>query len=153
MLNTRSSRSTRRNWPDNGGKLKCCLNFEVDCYVDAQRSFPPRDIPLETTDTTAYFLKMEVHKGVYWYSTDPHSTANMIAIPVQRVREIQAMNKKGIKADRLLVHDESWDATPVSEDLLENNSLTRFDPAPSGNSQHKTFTPKEKQAGSMIKKQ
>jgi hypothetical protein len=80
---------------------------------------------------------MEVHKGVYWYSTDPHSTANMIAIPVQRVREIQAMNKKGIKAEKFLIHDESWDSTPVSEDLLENNSLTRFDPAPSGNNQHK----------------
>jgi hypothetical protein len=80
---------------------------------------------------------MEVHKGVYWYTTDPHSTANMLAIPVQRVREIQAMNKKGIKADRLLVPDESWEATTVSEDLLENNSLTRFDPAPSKSDQHK----------------
>jgi cell fate regulator YaaT (PSP1 superfamily) len=119
------------------GKLKCCLNFEVDCYIDAQRSFPPRDIPLETIDTTAYFLKMEVHKGVYWYTTDPHSTANMLAIPVQRVREIQAMNKKGIKADRLLVPDESWGATTVSEDLLENNSLTRFDLTPSKSDQHK----------------
>jgi cell fate regulator YaaT (PSP1 superfamily) len=119
------------------GKLKCCLNFEVDCYIDAQRSFPPRDIPLETIDTTAYFLKMEVHKGVYWYTTDPHSTANMLAIPVQRVREIQTMNKKGIKADRLLVPDESWEATTVSEDLLENNSLTRFDLTPSKSDQHK----------------
>jgi Uncharacterized homolog of PSP1 len=119
------------------GKLKCCLNFEVDCYVDAQRSFPPKDIPLETTDTTAYFLKMEVHKGLYWYTTDQHSTVNMVAIPVQRVREIQAMNKMGIKADRLLVPDESWETTFVSEDLLKNNSLTRFDPAPSKSHQNK----------------
>ncbi len=80
------------------GKLKCCLNFEVDCYVDAQRSFPSREIPLETADSTAYFQKMEVHKGIYWYSTDAHSTANLVAIPVQRVREIQAMNRKGVKA-------------------------------------------------------
>jgi cell fate regulator YaaT (PSP1 superfamily) len=109
-------------------KLKCCLNFELDCYVDAQKSFPPRDVPLEALDTTAYFVKMEVHKGIYWYSMEQNSTANMIALPVQRVREIQAMNRKGKKVDKLKVAEESWEATPVSQDLLKNNSLTRFDP-------------------------
>ena len=48
------------------GKLKCCLNYELDCYVDAQKSFPPKDIPLETKEGTAYFQKMEVHKGLFW---------------------------------------------------------------------------------------
>jgi cell fate regulator YaaT (PSP1 superfamily) len=109
-------------------KLKCCLNFELDCYVDAQRSFPPKDIPLEAIDCTAWFQKMEVHKGLYWYSTDPHSNANLVALPVQRVKEIQLLNRKGKKVDRLQVIDESWDSTPVSQDLLKNNSLTRFDP-------------------------
>jgi cell fate regulator YaaT (PSP1 superfamily) len=109
-------------------KLKCCLNFELDCYVDAQRSFPPRDIPLEAMDCTAYFFKVEVHKGIYWYSTDKHSTTNIIALPVQRVREIQEINKKGKKVDKLKIVDESWEAAPVSQDLLKNNSLTRFDP-------------------------
>jgi len=109
-------------------KLKCCLNFELDCYVDAQRSFPPKEIPLEALDCTGWFHKMEIHKGIYWYSTDPHSTANLIALPVQRVKEIQALNKKGIKPDRLQVIDDSWNVAPVSQDLLKNNSLTRFDP-------------------------
>ena len=109
-------------------KLKCCLNFELDCYVDAQRSFPPKDVPLEALDCTAYFQKMEVHKGLYWYSTDLHSTANLIALPVQRVKEIQTINKKGTKVDRLQVFDESRGFAPVSQDLLKNNSLTRFDP-------------------------
>jgi cell fate regulator YaaT (PSP1 superfamily) len=109
-------------------KLKCCLNFELDSYVDAQRSFPPRDIPLEAMDCTAYFQKLEVHKGIYWYSTDPHSTANLVALPVQRVREIQALNRKGKKADRLQVVTESTEPSSVSHDLLKNNSLTRFDP-------------------------
>jgi cell fate regulator YaaT (PSP1 superfamily) len=109
-------------------KLKCCLNFELDCYVDAQKSFPPRDVPLEAMDTTAYFVKMEVHKGIYWYSMDQNSTANMIALPVQRVKEIQALNRKGKKVDKLKVVEESWEAAPVSQDLLKNNSLTRFDP-------------------------
>ena len=108
-------------------KLKCCLNFELDSYVEAQRSFPSRDIPLESLEGTAYFQKVEVHKGLYWYSTDPQSAANLIAIPVERVREIQALNKKGKKADKLKAVDESWEAEPVSHDLLKNNSLTRFD--------------------------
>ncbi len=119
------------------GKLKCCLNFEVDCYVDAQKNFPSKDIPLEITNSTAYFQKMEVHKGIYWYSTDQHSTANLIPVPVQRVEEIQAMNKNGIKPERLLSGKPSWDTTPVSEDLLKNNSLTRFDIDKSKNNQRK----------------
>jgi len=71
---------------------------------------------------------MEVHKGIYWYSTDQHSSANIIALPVQRVKEIQALNRKGVKVDKLKLVDESWEVTPVSQDLLKNNSLTRFDP-------------------------
>ena len=109
-------------------KLKCCLNFELDCYVDAQKSFPPKDIPLEAMDCTAYFQKLEVHKGLYWYSTDPHSSANLVALPVKRVREIQSINRKGAKVDKLLLQDDSIETTPVSHDLLLNNSLTRFDP-------------------------
>jgi cell fate regulator YaaT (PSP1 superfamily) len=118
-------------------KLKCCLNFELDCYVDAQRSFPPRDVPLEALDCTGYFQKLEVHKGLYWYSTDPHSNANLIALPVQRVREIQAVNRKGKKVDKLKLVDESWEITPVSQDLLKNNSLTRFDPPETRSQQNK----------------
>jgi cell fate regulator YaaT (PSP1 superfamily) len=109
------------------GKLKCCLNFELDCYVEAQKTFPPKDVPLELVDSTVYFQKMEVHKGIYWYGADPHSTTNLIAVPVQRVREILAMNQKGIKVDKLLTSDKSWNLNPVSQDLLKNNSLTRFD--------------------------
>lgn len=124
-------------------KLKCCLNFELDCYVDAQRSFPPKEVPLEIMDTTAYFQKMEVHKGVYWYTTEPHSSANLTAVPVERVREIQLMNRKGQKPDKLIVPDESWDVTPVSQDLLKNNSLTRFD-TPEGKNQHHKHSNKRK---------
>lgn len=71
---------------------------------------------------------MEVHKGIYWYSTDQHSSSNLVALPVQRVREIQAINRKGKKVDKLKLVDESWETAPVSQDLLKNNSLTRFDP-------------------------
>jgi len=108
-------------------KLKCCLNFEFDCYVDAQRSFPPKDIPLELADSTARFQKMEVHKNLYWYSTDPNSPTNLTPVPVDRVREILALNKKGQKPDKLIIADESTELNPVSHDILGNNSLTRFD--------------------------
>jgi len=118
-------------------KLKCCLNFEFDCYLDAQKNFPPRDVHLELTDSTAYFQKMEVHKGIYWYTTDPHSTANLIPVPIARVKEIQAFNRKGIKPDRLIQADQSPETSPQSEDLLKNNSLTRFDKQPEKKQQPK----------------
>lgn len=124
-------------------KLKCCLNFEFDCYVDAQRSFPPRDIPLELSDSTAHFQKMEVHKSIYWYSSDPNFPANLTPVPVERVREIQAMNKKGKKPDKLLVVDESAEMISVSQDLLRNNSLTRFD-APESKNQNRHHSHKRK---------
>jgi cell fate regulator YaaT (PSP1 superfamily) len=111
-------------------KLKCCLNFELDCYVDAQKQFPSRDIPLELTDSKVWFQKMEVHKGIYWYSTDPHSSINLTAVPVQRVKEILELNRRGKKADRLLVVEDSFASVPESQDLLKNNSLTRFDIQP-----------------------
>ncbi len=125
-------------------KLKCCLNFELDCYVDAQRSFPPRDIPLEALDCTAWFQKMEVHKGIYWYSTDATSTSNLIALPVERVREIQAVNRKGQKVEKLKLTEESWEITPVSQDLLKNNSLTRFDPPDKKNNPNRNHRKKKK---------
>ncbi|MBN1108665.1 MAG: hypothetical protein JXA55_07835 [Bacteroidales bacterium] len=125
------------------GKLKCCLNYEVDCYFDAQKSFPSREIPLETLERTVYFQKVEVHKGIYWYSSEPHSTANLIAVPVQRAKEIQALNKKGIKPERLLVAEQSFNSQPVSEDLLENNSLTRFDTESKKQDRNRRFNKKK----------
>ena len=109
------------------GKLKCCLNFEFDCYIDAKKAFPPREIPLEAMDCTAYFQKLEVHKGIYWYSTDQHLSANLIAIPVERVKEIQAVNRKGEKVEKLLADNGMAQSATVSNDLLKDNSLTRFD--------------------------
>jgi hypothetical protein len=71
---------------------------------------------------------MEVHKGIYWYSTDRDSNANLVALPVDRVREIQALNRKGKKVEKLKMNDEVTENEALSADLLKNNSLTRFDP-------------------------
>lgn len=125
------------------GKLKCCLNFEVDCYLDAQKSFPPKEVPLETAESTAYFQKMEVHKGIYWYSTDLHAPSNLVAVPVARVKEIQALNKKGVKPEKLLPGVRSSENEALSEDLLKNNSLTRFDPEKKKEQKHKHFHKKK----------
>jgi cell fate regulator YaaT (PSP1 superfamily) len=126
------------------GKLKCCLNFEVDCYVDAQKSFPPREIPLEISDGTLYFQKMEVHKRVYWYSTDSRSNVNMVEVPVERVKEIQAMNRKGMKPAKLFEATQLPSNQSTSADLLEDNSLTRFDPRISNQSRKKHSNKKKR---------
>lgn len=118
-------------------KLKCCLNFEFDCYLEAQRSFPSKEIPLEFAETTAYFQKMEVHKNLYWYTTDPHSTLNMIPVHIERVREIHAMNRKGLKPEQQTLNGELEDIKTISSDILHNNSLTRFDVPENRNSHFK----------------
>ena len=107
-------------------KLKCCLSFEFDCYIDAQKQFPSRDVPLELLDRTLWFQKMEVHKGIYWYSTDQHSTVNMTAVPVSRVKEIQGLNRKGIKPDRLLTAEIDGPPEKASVDLLNDTQVSRF---------------------------
>jgi cell fate regulator YaaT (PSP1 superfamily) len=109
------------------GKLKCCLNYELDCYIDAQKDFPSREIPLELANSTAYFMKMEVHTGVYWYSTDQRMAVNMTAVPVARVREIIQLNRKGIKPDSLLAGAGANAPEKGNDLLLQNSGLTRFE--------------------------
>lgn len=108
-------------------KLKCCLNFEFDCYAEAQKLYPAKDIPLELAERTVYFQKMEVHKGVYWYSSSPTSPIDFISIPVDMVKEIQSLNKKGIKPEYPVKGAGSSGYMVLEQDLLKHNSLTRFD--------------------------
>jgi cell fate regulator YaaT (PSP1 superfamily) len=109
------------------GKLKCCLNYELDCYIDAQKDFPSREMPLELADRTAYFTKMEVHTGIFWYSTDPHMAVNLTAVPVARVREIIQLNRKGMKPDSLLSGSGAAAKGKGNDLLLQNSGLTRFE--------------------------
>ncbi len=109
------------------GKLKCCLNYELDCYIDAQRDFPPREVPLEMADGTAYYMKAEVHSAVYWYSSDPRLAVNLTPVPVARVWEIIRLNRKGIKPDSLLGGKNGGRAEKTNDLLLQNSGLSRFD--------------------------
>ena len=82
------------------GKLKCCLNYELKCYLDAQQDFPEISNPLEILDGTAYHQKTDIFRKIMWFSFSKDETANMIAVPVERVKEIQEMNKKGFESKK-----------------------------------------------------
>ena len=107
-------------------KLKCCLNYEVDCYVEAQKRLPSREIELETKDGTFYFFKADILSNQVSYSTDKNFPANLVTISGKRAFEVISMNKKGMKPDSLLEEEKKPEARkPV--DLLEQESVTRFD--------------------------
>ncbi len=107
-------------------KLKCCLNYEVDCYVEAQKRLPSREIQLETKDGTFYFFKADILSNQIAYSTDKSFAANLTTITGRRAFEIIGLNKKGIKPDTLLPEEAKVEPKkPV--DLVEQESLTRFD--------------------------
>ncbi len=109
------------------GKLKCCLNYEIDGYADTQKSFPAKHIPLEIQDGSAYFVKMEIYKGVYWYSFDRNSIVNLTAVPVDRVREIQKMNRNSSKPERLVDNKFEVSGEHTFENTAGQESITRFD--------------------------
>jgi cell fate regulator YaaT (PSP1 superfamily) len=110
-------------------KLKCCLNFEVDAYIDAQKDFPPANVNLETEGGTYQYLKADIFKQVYWYSKAGQKIENLVAVPVSRVKEIIRANQQGQKVDRIIQEKE---ARPKVEKLSfeagsANDSITRFD--------------------------
>lgn len=109
------------------GKLKCCLNFETDTYVEAQRALPSREINLETKDATYYHFKTDILSGAMTYSTDKHFAANLVTLPKERVFEIIRMNKKGKKPSRLEADVQTVEEKPATYDVLEQESISRFD--------------------------
>jgi cell fate regulator YaaT (PSP1 superfamily) len=107
-------------------KLKCCLNYEIDCYVEAQKRLPSREIELETKDVTFYFSKADILTNQITYSTERNFPVNPVTISGKRAFEIIGMNRKGIKPDNL--SEETNQAQAKKQiDLLEQESLTRFD--------------------------
>ena len=108
-------------------KLKCCLNYEVDSYVEAQRKFPSREIPLETKDSTYYHFKTDVFKDQMQYSTDKHFAANLVAITAERAYEVIQMNKKGQKPHSLASEEEKETKPKMDHLDILGESVTRFD--------------------------
>jgi len=106
-------------------KLKCCMNFEVDQYVEASRCLPSREVQLETIDGTYYFFKADILSGMVTYSSDRRMAANLTTITAKRALEVIAMNKEGQKPDML--DDRVVPPAPKSVDLAAQEDLTRFD--------------------------
>ena len=107
-------------------KLKCCLNYEVDCYVEAQKRLPSRELELETKDGIYYYFKADILSNQITYSSDRNIPANLVTISGRRAFEIIGLNKRGIKPDSLI--EETHRPEPKKPvDLLEQESLTRFD--------------------------
>ena len=108
-------------------KLKCCLNFEVDAYVEGQKKLPSREVALETKDNTYYHFKTDIFKRQMTYSTSREIAANLVTVDASRVFEVIALNKKGIKPDKLEVLDDQEPVKKDFEDVVGQDSLTRFD--------------------------
>ena len=82
------------------GKLKCCLNYEYDAYVDALKAFPDANLTLRFKNGDAIHQKNDVFKGIMWYAYT-NDRSNIMAVPVDKVKEIIAMNKKGQQPEKL----------------------------------------------------
>ena len=112
------------------GKLKCCMNFEVDAYVEASRKLPSREIVLHTEGSEYYHFKTDILSQTITYSTDKHMAVNLQTISSDRAFEIIAMNKKGRKPELLnneIDAELAQEDTSYKDNILDDNSLTRFD--------------------------
>jgi cell fate regulator YaaT (PSP1 superfamily) len=112
------------------GKLKCCLNFEVDTYLDAQREYPPTNIPLDTEKVRYIFQKADILDGIYWYSAqNSELSSNLIPVSVSIVKEIQQLNSTGKRPEKLI--DEAAQVPLNTQETFQNmagqESINRFD--------------------------
>jgi hypothetical protein len=123
------------------GKLKCCLNYELDSYLDALKEFPEGNPKLLTTKGNAFHQKTDIFRRMMWYSyeADP---SKFIALTVDKVKEIVALNKEGNMPAELvdefaLKAEAEIKAAPDYENVVGQDSLTRFDRAKSRGGKNK----------------
>lgn len=109
-------------------KLKCCLNFELDTYMDAYKHIPTVNHPLETANGLAYLMKTDVLKKLMYFSYDRNMPVNVTAVPAARVKELLALNRKNIKIESLAsVSDQPAKEVPDFKSAVGEDSITRFD--------------------------
>jgi cell fate regulator YaaT (PSP1 superfamily) len=110
------------------GKLKCCLNFELSTYIDAQKDFPPTNIPLQTENATYFFLKADIFNGNFLYMQQGDTPSTQITVPVNRVKEIQRLNIRGKKPEKLLTETHIVEKElDTFHNVVGQEDLTRFD--------------------------
>ncbi len=107
-------------------KLKCCINYEASLYIDAQKQLPELREPLELKDGNAYLQKVDILKGMMYFSYDPHNVINLIALSGERVRDILSMNRKGIKPNSLKEKEPEVRETDFIS-AVGDDSISRFD--------------------------
>lgn len=110
------------------GKLKCCLNYELDTYMDALQDFPDFDTKLQTEKGTAVCQKQDIFKGLMWFAyTDNYANWHMLKI--EQVREIIAENKQKNKVSSLEDFAFEIEVEPVKtfSNAMGQESITRFD--------------------------
>ena len=107
-------------------KLKCCLNYETDTYVEASRHIPSKEIILQTADGDYYQFKSDILAGLITYSTDKNTPANLETISSLRAKQIIEMNKRGEKP-LSLTEDGNRQQNERSADLLADADISRFD--------------------------
>lgn len=109
------------------GKLKCCLNYELDVYVDELKKFPDTKKKLKTKKGDAFFQKMDIFGNKMWYSyrDEPYE---FIELSLKRVNEIIEANKQDQKVDQLKdFSDVVIEKKPEYENVVGQDDLTRFD--------------------------
>ena len=106
-------------------KLKCCMNYEVDQYMEALKRLPSREITLHTQDSEYFFFKADILRHLLTYSTDKKALVGEKTITARRAFDIIQMNRNGQKPASLL--DEERQEEPVSADILTQDNINRFD--------------------------
>ena len=108
-------------------KLKCCLNYEVDNYIEASRRLPNKDTILQTQDADYYHFKSDILAGMVTYSTDKNIAANLETITAERAKQIIEMNRKGEKP--LELQEDGKQTETKSTVDLAGGDVSRFDKA------------------------
>lgn len=106
-------------------KLKCCMNYEVDQYIEAGKRLPSKEVVLQTADSDYFLFKADILSNMVTYSTDKRVAANLVTIPAQRAMDIIAMNRNCDKPLTLEEKGIKEDNRPI--DLATQEDLHRFD--------------------------
>ena len=108
-------------------KLKCCLAYEYDTYVDARKEFPRLREPLQALDGEYYLVKTDILAGTMSFSSSKDTMTNVVTLPVARVKEIIALNRAGKKVDQLSAEQPQREKFEEPTYRSEEGSITRFD--------------------------
>lgn len=111
------------------GKLKCCLNYELDMYLDAMKSFPKADIKLQLENGFASHVKTDVFKRQMWYAQSGENLSGLVSLSPERVLEIIKMNKEGKKPKELKEFVVVEKVAPEYSNVVGQDSLNRFEHA------------------------